>query len=121
MRMTVSHAKQLRKNSTDAERFLWRELRSRQLGGCKFRRQQSLGRFIVDFVCLERRLVIELDGGQHAEPVQAGYDANRAQWLTQQGFQVLRFWDHEVLTQVDGVKETIAKALQEKRGRPNCS
>lgn len=114
MRTTINRAKQLRKSSTDAERFLWRELRSRQLAGYKFRRQQSLGPFIVDFVCLEQRLVIELDGGQHAEPEQARYDADRSQWLAQQGFRVLRFWDHEVLKQVDGVKETIAKALKEK-------
>jgi very-short-patch-repair endonuclease len=63
--MTIAQAKQLRKNSTDAERALWRVLRSRQLGGHKFRRQQPLGSFIVDFVCLEARLIVEIDGGQH--------------------------------------------------------
>ena len=115
MRTIVTHAKQLRKNSTDAERFLWRELRSRQIGGYKFRRQQALGPFIVDFVCLERRLVVELDGGQHAQPEQMMYDSDPSQRLVQQGFCVLRFWDHEVLKQVDGVKETIAKALGEKQ------
>jgi adenine-specific DNA-methyltransferase len=119
--MTTSRARQLRTNSTDAERFLWRELRSRQLGGYKFRRQQALGAFIVDFVCLERRLVIELDGGQHAEPEQAMYDADRSQWLAQQGFRVLRFWDHDVLKELNGVKETIAKVLQEDQGQPNRS
>jgi len=109
--MTTIRARQLRKNSTDAERLLWRALRSRQLGGHKFRRQLSLGRFIVDFVCLEARLVVEVDGGQHNEDTLAVYDAERTAWLQKQGFRVLRFWDHEVLKQLDTVKEAIAKAL----------
>jgi very-short-patch-repair endonuclease len=90
-------AKQLRKSSTDAERLLWRVLRSRQIAGYKFRRQQPLGEFIVDFVCLEKRLVVEVDGGQHTEALQAAHDSERSAWLEQQGFSVLRFWDHEVL------------------------
>lgn len=108
----ILRAKQLRANSTDAERILWRELRSRQLYGCKFRRQQPLGRFIVDFVCLEKRLVIELDGGHHNEAEQARNDAGRAQWLTNNGFRVLRFWDHEVLKELDALKEAVAEALR---------
>jgi very-short-patch-repair endonuclease len=71
-----------------------------------------LGRFIVDFVCLERRLVIEVDGGQHNEPGQAKYDTDRTRWLTQNGFRVLRFWDYEVLKQLDVVKEAIAEAVR---------
>ena len=109
--MIRSRARQLRNNPTEAERLLWRELRLRQLGGHKFRRQQPLGRYIVDFVCLERRLVVELDGGQHSEPEQAGYDAERSSWLEQEGFRVLRFWDHEVLTQLEEVKAVVWKAL----------
>jgi very-short-patch-repair endonuclease len=111
LRVTTIRARQLRKNSTDAERLLWRALRSRQLHGYKFRRQQSLGPFIVDFVCLEARLVIELDGGQHNEEKQAVHDAERNVWLRKEGFQVLRFWDHEVLKQLDVVKDAIGKAL----------
>jgi very-short-patch-repair endonuclease len=104
-------AKQLRKNSTDAERQLWRVLRSRQLAGHKFRRQQPLGGFIVDFVCFEKRLVVEVDGGQHNEPLQAANDSERSTWLEQQGFRVLRFWNHEILREIESVKETIARAL----------
>src|SRR5262245_16541243 len=81
----MSKARQLRKNQTDAERFLWRGLRSRQLAGYKFRRQEPIGPFIVDFVCYEKRLVIELDGGQHAEPNQVAYDTERTAWLVQNG------------------------------------
>jgi len=104
-------AKQLRTNSTDAERQLWRVLRSRQLAGHKFRRQQPLGGFIVDFVCFEKRLVVEVDGGQHNEPLQAANDSERSTWLEQQGFRVLRFWNHEILREIESVKETIARAL----------
>lgn len=104
-------AKQLRKNSTDAERLLWRVLRSRQLAGYKFRRQQPMGGFIVYFVCLEKRLVVEVDGGQHNEPLQAAHDSERSAWLEQQGFRVLRFWDHEVLKQIEDVKDAIWRGL----------
>jgi very-short-patch-repair endonuclease len=109
--MQKIRAKQLRKNSTDAERQLWRVLRSRQLAGHKFRRQQPLGGFIVDFVCFEKRLVVEVDGGQHNEPLQAANDSERSTWLEQQGFRVLRFWNHEILREIESVKETIARAL----------
>ena len=106
-------AKQLRKNSTDAERALWRMLRFRQLGGYKFRRQQPLGSFIVDFVCLEARLVVELDGGQHNEAQGLAHDRQRSDWLKQAGFRVMRFWNHEVLNQLDAVCEAIARGLND--------
>ena len=96
---------------TDAERLLWRELRSRQVGGQKFRRQQPLGRFVVDLVCPEKCLVIEVDGGHHAEVDQTAYDADRTLWLRRAGFRVLRFWDHEVLKDIDAVKEAFSNAL----------
>ena len=92
---------------------MWRVLRSRQLAGYKFRRQQPLGKFIVDFVCLEKRLVVEVDGGQHTELLQAANDSERSAWLEQQGFRVLRFWDHEVLKQIEDVKDAIWRALAE--------
>jgi very-short-patch-repair endonuclease len=104
-------ARGLRKIATDAEQLLWRHLRSRQLDGHKFRRQQPLGRFIVDFVCLEKRLVVELDGGHHNEPRQQMYDLQRSEWLKERGFRVIRFWDDEVLKQIDEVKAVIANAL----------
>ncbi|MDO5091357.1 MAG: endonuclease domain-containing protein [Cardiobacteriaceae bacterium] len=98
-------ARQLRKNMTDAERHLWRRLRGKQLHGIKFRRQQSIGEYIVDFVSLEHALVIELDGGQHA--VQQHYDAARSAFLQAQGYHVLRFWNHDVLQQTEAVLESI--------------
>jgi len=107
--MSTTQVRKLRNNPTDAERALWRQLRLRHFGGHKFRRQQPLGPYIVDFVCLEKRLIIEVDGGQHNE--QIGYDAKRSAWLEAQGFRVLRFWNHEVLQQIEAVKETIARAL----------
>ena len=96
---------------TDAERALWRHLRSRQHAGFKFRRQQPMGRYIVDFVCLEKRLVLELDGGQHAESAQAAYDAERSAWLEKEGFRILRFWSDDVLKNLDAIKEAITHAL----------
>ena len=98
-------AKELRKNSTDAERLLWRHLRAKQLEGLKFRRQEQIGRFIVDFVCYEKSLIIEADGGQHA--VEAEKDEERTRWLNAQGYHVLRFWNREILTNIDGVLEVI--------------
>ena len=106
-RLTVL-ARRLRKTSTDAERTLWRHLRARQLDGLKFRRQQPLGRYIVDFVCLERRLVIELDGSQHAEEEHRAKDQARDRWMREEGYTVLRFWDHEVLSNTRGVLEEIS-------------
>ena len=101
-------ARNLRKRSTDAERLLWRHLRARQLDGLKFRRQQPIGNYIVDFACLERGVVIELDGGQHASEVQK--DRKRDRWFEVEGFTVLRFWDNEVLTNTDGVLEVVSES-----------
>jgi adenine-specific DNA-methyltransferase len=103
-------ARELRRDSTDAERSLWRELRGRRFGGFKFRRQDSIGKFIVDFVCLERRLIIEVDGGQHAE--QVAYDTRRTAALEALGFQVLRFWNVDVLGNRAEVLETIDRTLR---------
>jgi len=97
----------LRKNSTRAEQKLWRYLRSRSLGGFKFVRQEPIGQYVVDFVCREQRLVIEVDGGQHAESKR---DAVRDQWLVEQGYRVLRFWNNDVLGNIEGVWDTIFAA-----------
>ena len=105
-----TRARELRNNPTDAERVLWGQLRFWQLDGYKFRRQQPLGRYIVDFVCLEKRVIVELDGGQHAQ--QASLDAQRDRWLRDEGFTILRFWNHDVLKDVGAVKELIYKTLQ---------
>jgi very-short-patch-repair endonuclease len=103
--MNTAKAKELRRNSTDAERVLWRQLRAHRLARYKFRRQQPIGRYIVDFVCFEKQLIIELDGGQHAE--QVAYDSERSAWLRSQGFRVLRFWNHEVLQDTEAVMKVI--------------
>ncbi len=103
-------ARELRKNLTDTERLLWAALRGRRFAGFKFRRQMPLGSYIVDFVCLDRRLVIELDGGQHTQ--QADYDQRRTDWLRSQGFRVIRFWNHEVLQDWETVAEVIWRELQ---------
>jgi very-short-patch-repair endonuclease len=100
-------AKDLRRNSTDAERLLWRHLKAKQLEGLKFRRQEQIGRFIVDFVCYEKALIVEADGGQHA--LVREKDENRSLWLNAEGFTVLRFWNHEILTNIEGVLETIRR------------
>jgi very-short-patch-repair endonuclease len=99
----------LRKNPTDAERVLWRHLRLRQIEGCKFRRQVPLGNYIADFVCFEKRLIIELDGGQHA--AQAEQDAKRDAWMEADGFNMLRFWNHQVLREIESVLEAIRLKL----------
>ncbi len=100
-------ARMLRKRSTDAERLLWQHLRARQLDGLKFRRQQPIGNAVVDFVCFERRVIVELDGGQHA--LQEKQDKEREAELADSGLKVLRFWNTEVLTNLDGVLEEIRK------------
>jgi very-short-patch-repair endonuclease len=107
--MNKTKARELRKNLTEAEHALWKHLRLRQLAGYKFRRQQPLGKYIVDFVCFEKRLIIEIDGGQHSE--QVAYDSERTAWLETQGFRILRFWNNQVLKEIEVVKEVIWEAL----------
>ena len=107
--MAAPHARELRINATDAERRLWSKLRLRQLEGARFRRQHPIGPYIVDFICLEQKLVIELDGGQHADAVE--YDEARTAWLAASGYHVLRFWNNEVLRNIAGVLEAILEAL----------
>jgi very-short-patch-repair endonuclease len=103
-------AKSLRKNFTDTERFLWRHLRAKQMKGCKFRRQEPIGSYIVDFVCHEEKIVIEVDGGQHS--VEQKKDFERDKWLKEQGYTVLRFWNNEVLTNINGVLEVIRNNIE---------
>jgi very-short-patch-repair endonuclease len=98
-------AKNLRKRSTDVENLLWRHLRARQIEGIKFRRQCPIGKYIVDFVCFESKIIIEVDGGQHS--IEREKDKERDEWLKSQGFKVLRFWNNEVLTNIEGVLEVI--------------
>lgn len=102
-------AKTLRTNQTDAEQRLWYHLRGHRFMDLKFKRQKPMGRYIVDFVCVERRLIIEIDGGQHAEQVE--YDQRRDAWLRSKGYTVLRFWNNEVLLQLEEVLERIRLTL----------
>jgi very-short-patch-repair endonuclease len=104
----LQFARYLRKNMTDAERLLWRHLRAHRLHDQKFRRQQPIGPYVVDFVHFGARLVIEADGGQHNGSAD---DAIRDAWLKSQGFTVLRFWNNEVLLNIEAVLETILREV----------
>ena len=101
-------AGRLRKNLTIAETKLWRNLQSRQLNGLKFVRQEPIGRYVADFVCREHRLIIEVDGGQHADSKR---DIVRDTWLREHRYRILRFWNNDVIGNIDGVLETILAAL----------
>ena len=101
-------AKKLRKRQTDAEKRLWKHLKAKQMEGVKFRRQEPIGKYIVDFASFDRKLVIELDGGQHADDMR---DAGRDAWLGTQGFEVLRFWNNEIFENFDGVLEEIRRRV----------
>lgn len=121
----AGRARQLRRDGTVVEQRLWYHLRNRQLAGIKFRRQEPLGVFIVDFCSLDAKLVIELDGGQHAEHLAA--DAERTTALERMGYRVLRFWNNEVVENLDSVLERIAAiasapvAAPEKKGEKKSS
>ncbi len=106
-----ARARRLRRDSTDAEQALWSRLRDRRLGGVRFRRQAPIGPYITDFVSHERKLIVELDGGQHAD--RRAYDARRTRWLESRGYTVLRFWNDDVLLRPTSVLEAIALALRE--------
>ncbi len=104
-------ARSLRKNQTDAELMLWQLLRSKRMKGLKFRRQHPIPPYIVDFICTEKKLIIEVDGGQHAEAIE--YDNKRTAFLESKGYKVIRFWNNELLTNKEGVYETILKHISE--------
>ena len=110
-------ARGLRRRQTDAERRLWARLRDRRLLGVRFARQVPIGPYIVDFCCREQRLIVELDGGQHA--TRADYDAGRTAFLEGLGYRVLRFWDNEAFRNTDGVLQRIAQALSSAQTRPS--
>ncbi len=105
----LANAKILRKQSTPMEIKLWNRLRSRRFMGLKFRRQCPLGSYIVDFICIEKKLIIEIDGGQHNEPENQIYDKRRTEFLNQSGYNVLRYWNNEILLQFDAVMDQIYK------------
>jgi len=109
-------AKSLRQRQTNAEQILWRHLRDRRLNNYKFRRQMPTGTYVADFVCMSARLIVEIDGGQHA--VQTHHDEQRTDYLRRQGFKVIRFWNNDVLQNLDGVLIVILRELK-KRESPS--
>ena len=113
---TNPNARRLRHEATEAERRLWHHLRNRQLGGFKFKRQETIGPFIPDFVCIEARLVVEADGGQHSGEL----DRQRTAYLERLGWSVVRFWTNDILQNTSGVLEHIlAACLERKEGKPS--
>lgn len=104
-----AYAREMRGRMTDAEALLWMLLRNRRIAGAKFRRQHPVGRYILDFYCDEKKLGIELDGGQHGEAI--GYDHQRDSWLQTQGIRILRFWNNQMLAETEAVMEAIYQAL----------
>ncbi|MBI5359191.1 MAG: endonuclease domain-containing protein [Planctomycetes bacterium] len=106
----IQVARKLRKELTPAEKLVWQHLRRKQLLGLKFRRQAPIGKYIVDFACFEKRLVIEIDGGQHAEDIKEK-DEERDEFLRQQGFKVFRFWNVDVYKNIRGVLESVVDYL----------
>jgi len=115
--LSKKRQRELRANMTDAEQALWKVLRGRQFSGCKFRRQHPFCDYILDFVCLENKLIIEVDGSQHF--LQSEYDEIRTKRLQSAGFHLLRFWNNEVLDEFEAVKEKIWMATQELLPHPH--
>lgn len=116
-RQNVDRARGLRQAMTDAEQKLWFHLRNRQLNGHKFRRQHEIDHYIVDFVCSEAMLIVELDGGQHAE--QVVYDERRTRYLQARGYRVLRFWNNEALMNLESVLGVILEAVAKPAPHPS--
>jgi len=107
----LANAKKLRGQMTEAEKRLWCQLRAKRFAGYKFRRQAPIGKYIPDFVCYQFKLIIELDGGQHA--MRQNYDQKRDEFFIAEGFHILRFWNNEVLENMEGVLTIILRALRE--------
>lgn len=110
----VNDARILRTKQTDAERIIWNRIRNAQLGGVKFRRQQPLGDYMVDFVSLSNKSIVEIDGSQHNDIKKIEEDEHRTQWLESKGYRVLRFWNNEVLSNTDSIFLAICDALEKR-------
>ena len=111
----IERARNLRNNMTSPEVLLWHYLRRNQLSGHRFRRQHPIGRYIADFACIEQRLIIELDGGQHTE--QREYDRQRDAYISSRGYRILRFWNDDVLKDMDAVLEEILRTIETADGQ----
>ena len=116
MRGNTEPARRLHRDQTDAERVLWFRLRDRRLAGWKFKRQVPIDRFVVDFCCADAKLIVELDGGQHDQDRER--DANRTNVLEAMGYLVLRFWNHDVIRNTEGVLEDILNTINQQRSEP---
>jgi very-short-patch-repair endonuclease len=116
--ISSNFGKALRRNGTPAERVLWSKLRNRQIGGIKFRRQQPIEHYIVDFVNFEIKLVIEIDGGQHNEDITIIRDEERTAYLNCRGYRVIRFWNNEVMDNLDGVLTKIREVAEDTSPSP---
>ena len=112
--LPINLAKQLRQKQTETETLLWSKLRDRQLLGLKFRRQQCIGNYIIDFACMDKKLLIEIDGGHHNTDETIKKDLDRTRWLKSKGYLVLRFWNNDIMENLDGVVETIIQTLAQK-------
>ncbi len=104
-------ARKLRKNPTEAEKLFWRHVRAKQADGFRFRRQAPIGPYVAGFFCPDAKLIVELDGGQHALQVDA--DAERTDWLEKRGYRVIRFWNNDVLENIEGVHESVRAHLED--------
>jgi very-short-patch-repair endonuclease len=107
--LLLKHARTLRKNQTDTENYLWYLLKDRRLNNYKFRRQHPIAPYIVDFICIPKKLIIELDGGQHAQAI--AYDEQRTEFFKMKGYKVLRFWNHDVFQETESVINMILTEL----------
>ena len=112
--------RKLRRNQTDAERFFWAKVRSRQFFGLKFFRQYSFGPYILDFYCPEKKLAVELDGGQHNLSVEKEYDAARTNYLNAQAVEVVRFWNNDILIEIDAVLASLELKVTNRNLNPTC-
>ena len=112
MTTTVLFARNLRNNQTEAEHKLWSQLQDKKLSGYRFRRQHPIPPYIVNFCCLEKKLIIELDGGQHAEDNNRYYDQQRDEFLRNKNFHILRFWNDQVINEIDSVLAKILDCLE---------
>lgn len=108
--MANEYARSLRQNMTDAENRMWYYLRNRRLAGYKFVRQHTIGKYIVDFICRNKKLIIEIDGGQHIDA--AAYDIQRSMYLEALGYRILRVWNHEVFNNMEGVARQILNLIE---------
>lgn len=106
-----TYIKNLRQNQTDAEKVLWFNIRAKRFQGLKFKRQQAIDKYIVDFVCFDRKLILEIDGGQHNDNLEIGKDRIRTRYLESRGFKVIRFWNNDVLINTDLVLEEILRQI----------